>query len=102
MDKFVNTWNNQRKIGVEITEDKMGKNSISGLVPRKEWAAVSAEEREDLWLGTFDLPDRNGNPHTWYLAPCVKVLPFFAEEKGKVKLMRWGKVMLTEDTGEFE
>lgn len=77
MDKITDAWNNQRKIGVEITEANMGKNSIHELVPTDEWAKVADEEREDIWLGTLELPDREGKLINWYIAPSIKVLPHY-------------------------
>lgn len=104
LDWGTNKLNNTRKMGVEITEATTNDNGISELVPTAAWGLLAGDQQAALWTHTVNLPDRTGTTITWQVAAKATLVPtYFSGTNGsKTKWMKWGKVLLTEDYGDFE
>ncbi len=106
--------NNRRKMGVEITETNLSsdillaanqrRNTVKELMPTAAWTVLTVGQRAALWTQTVNLPNKDGVMITWQVAAYDTLVPLYFDESSdeKLKLMKWGTVWLTEDSGDFE
>jgi hypothetical protein len=100
----IDTANNRRKMGVEITESNMGNNTLKELMPTAAWTVLTDLQRAPLWTHTVNLPDQTGTTIAWQVAAYNTLVPLYFDETSdeKLKVMKWGTILLTEDSGDFE
>jgi hypothetical protein len=101
---FLDVFHNDRKVGVEITEETTGNNRISALGANVTWTALGAPAKAALWTHPLNLPDHTGAAHVWFAADWSTMQTYFDPVLNghKEKWMKWNDVVMTEDYDEFE
>ena len=73
-------------------------------MPTAAWTPLTAQQKAALWTQTVNLPNKDGTAITWHVAAYATLVPLYFDESSdeKLDLMKWGSVLLTEDSGDIE